>query len=546
MQKLDVRFSASASEVEVHDFLEVTLDVRDAEVDNPFIDVVVMGEFTREGGDAVVVEGFCDAQDRSLYRIRFMPTQPGEHQYSVTYRQGDDVVTHNGSFTSTCGGRRGIVRVDPEYPWHFIWEGTGEHYFWNSTTTYWLVGWDLKTIRQSLSRLHALKVNRVRAALMGRVAEKRPWYENVFPTDRFSYLLNPWVAECPDSPTDPGFDVTRFNVTHWRKYEALLHYARQHDIAVSVIFYVDGRRPGTDPFGKEKAGGEDEQCYYRYAVARLAAFSNVMWDVSNEYRLFRDDAWAEQMGAFIRRCDPYRHLMSVHGHGDFRFRTSAWADFAMYQRWDEHGGYEFMLRNREEQAAMGRAMPQVNEEYGYEDHYPIGWGESRTFPARSADNRRRLAWSIVMAGGYQTTGERANRGTGYGSDTGGGWVNGRGDSSMTMLEGYAHMADFFTSFDWWRLEPDSGLVDVIRIGVASPVAPKPCTVACRSPEGDLAVVYFQAGGQVRVDVQALEQDLAVGWFNPRDGSWVPVDSVQDAAYSTPDDEDWAMLFHRRR
>ena len=199
---------------------------------------------------------------------------------------------------------------------------------------------------------------------------------------------------------------------------------------------------------------EDEQRYYRYAVARLAAFSNVMWDVTNEYHLFRDEAWAEKMGTFIKQCDPYDHLTSVHGHGEFPFRTSPWADFAMYQSWDEGGGYAFMLKNRHQQAKTGRIMPQVNEEYGYEDHYPR-WGGDRKAPARSADNRRRLAWGMYMAGGYQTTGERADPGTGWGPDTGGGWINGRGDDSMTMLEGYGHIVDFFTALPWWRLNPDN-------------------------------------------------------------------------------------------
>jgi EAL domain-containing protein (putative c-di-GMP-specific phosphodiesterase class I) len=83
-------------------------------------------------------------------------------------------------------------------------------------------------------------------------------------------------------------------------------------------------------------GSGDEERYYRYGVARLAAFSNVMWDVANEYRFFRDDAWAEKMGSLIKNYDPYRHLTSTHGHEDFRFRTSPWADFAMYQA-KEHG-----------------------------------------------------------------------------------------------------------------------------------------------------------------------------------------------------------------
>ena len=75
----------------------------------------------------------------------------------------------------------------------------------------------------------------------------------------------------------------------------------------STIFYVDGRRPGVDSFGKTNAGGTSEQRYYRYAVARFATFSNVMWDVTNEYRQFRDDAWDEKMGTLIKQWDSYDH-----------------------------------------------------------------------------------------------------------------------------------------------------------------------------------------------------------------------------------------------
>lgn len=130
----------------------------------------------------------------------------------------------------------------------------------------------------------------------------------------------------------------------------------------------------------------------------------------------------------------------------------------MHQRWDEAGGYRFVRACREKQAKAGRPMPQVNEEYGYEDHYPR-WGGNRKAPARAADNRRRLAWGMYMAGGYQTTGERADTGTGWGPDTGGGWINGRGDASMVMLEGYGRIVDFFTSIPWWTLEPDDALIE---------------------------------------------------------------------------------------
>ena len=89
-----------------------------------------------------------------------------------------------------------------------------------------------------------------------------------------------------------------------------------------------------------------------------------------------------------------------------------------------------MLNQRKRQEQTGRIIPQTNEEYGYEDHYPL-W--SRGLGSESADTLRRTAWDIVMAGGYQTAGESARRGTNIWPDTGGGWMNGRGDDTMTMF-----------------------------------------------------------------------------------------------------------------
>jgi len=512
-----ITFAKSATGVDVYDYVEVTIHVTRPTAVNPFTDVVVAGEFSCEDDEPRKVDGFCDAQDGSVFRIRMMPTKPGLHRYSVTYRQGDIEASQAGTFTARDAGRRGLVRVDPAYPWHFLWEGTGEHYFWNGTTTYWLMGWDDDTIRRNLDRLHRLKVNRVRVVITGRVKDGRAWAENVYPTDTFRFLLDPWVARRPESVEDPGYDVTRFNVTHWQKYDRLLRHARDLNMVVSVIFFVDGARPGVDPFGKAGMGGADEQRYYRYAVARCAPFSNVMWDVTNEYHLFRDEEWVNTMGALIRGWDPYDHLASVHGHGQFPFRTSAWTDFAMHQQWDEGGGYAFIRACRDEQAKTGRIMPQVNEEYGYEDHYPQ-WGGNRKSPARNADNRRRLAWSMVMAGGYQTTGERADTGTGWGPDTGGGWINGRGDDSMVMLRGYGHMVDFFTSIPWWTLNPDDSLV---RMPVGPVVTTGPMHIVYTRDEQGQSTMYVDgkpiATRMVAGDVSNWDAGFRVALANELSG-----------------------------
>jgi hypothetical protein len=543
----------------LYDYTEVTIRLHEPVAD-PFRTVSVTGSFGRAGDPPLVVEGFCDSQDGSVHRIRFMPVAPGTHEYEITLRHGSDEWRFAGAFTADSADLPGLLRVDPEHPWHFQWSGTGEHFFWNATTAYHLAGCSDEEIEAAIHRLAKKKVNRIRVALSpARNVSAGRWYEpQVTIDEEFTFLYGPWLCARPESVEDPGWDVTRFDVAYWQKFERLLTRAFAHDMIVSVVMFLDGRDPQNYPFDRERQGDDpDERRYYAYAAARLAAFANVEWCVTNEWRHFRTDAWAEAMGTFLSERDPYGHLMSVHGHDEFPFRTSPWADFAMFQIWDEAGGYQTMLEKRREQAATGRPMPQVNEEYGYEDHYPAAWGGGRTKPARSADNRRRLAWEMTMAGCYQTTGESAENGLG-------GWVNGRGDASMTMLDGYAHLVDFFTAFDWWRLEPhpDQGTQPrhrFERLGDGGAI--------CLAEPGRRYIFYLPEGGNVTTGRTAVSGNVASGvpsqggnvangvepgryrasWYNPRTGRHTPLPDAIFPGWScptAPDTGDWVLHLER--
>jgi hypothetical protein len=521
----EVSFSPAQEVVNAYEFVEVTLNVALPDAKNPFTDVAVEGQFGQsKGSDQLFVDGFCDSADGSLFRIRFMPTRPGDYSYRIEYRQGSFSKTQSGSFRAVNGNRRGILRVDTAHPWHFIWEGTGEHYFWNGTTAFFLMGWeDEKTIRGIIDRLHGLKVNRIRAMLAAQASHF--WGEPVVPGGGFRVCLNPWVAEHPDSVSAPGFDYTRFNVAYWQKVERMLQHAREKDMILSMI--LDWNDSKVHP----AAGGEDEQRYFRYATARLAAFSNINWDLGDDITAYRNDTWAHQMGTLLKKWDAYHHLATNHPNSDRELldRKGEWLDFTSFQRWWRpiHG---WMLSQREQQAAIGRIIPQVNEEYGYEDHYPRG--SSKTYPdGQTADANRRAAWEMSMAGTYQTTGETAKRGTGIWPDTGGGWINGRGDESMVMLVGYAHMVDFFTSFDWWKTDPHDELVDKGAFCLAAP--------------GKLYVIYMAMGSPVTVNLEAGRYEGT--WLNPRNGRRLAASVAEGPLWITPmppDSGDWAILLKR--
>jgi Protein of unknown function (DUF4038)/Domain of unknown function (DUF5060)/Putative collagen-binding domain of a collagenase len=519
----EVAFSQSSPTTECYDFVEVTINITKPAARNPFTDVSVSGHFSLlDHGDSVSVDGFCDSPDGTVFRIRFMPSKPGDYAYSVTYRRGDFERAYNGMFKAVEGKRPGILRVDPSYSWHFIWEGSGKHFFLNGTTAFLLMGWDSdQVIRDCVDRLHCLAVNRIRVLLDGRTDHF--WTEPIRPGNGFRAHLNPWVTEQPDRTNNPRFDYTRFNCSYWQKFERMLTYAREKEMIVSVIFGWN------DTKVHPVADSRDEHRYFGYTVARLAAYSNVTWDLGDDLDGFRSEAWTHDTGTKLYGLDPYHHLATSHPvHNEHQDRTSQWFGMTSFQRWDRPL-HEWMLLQRREQTKTGRIIPQVNEEYGYEDHYP-SWAPYKP-PSASADADRRAAWEMSMAGCYQTTGETAKRGTGFPPDTGGGWVNGRADDTMVMLKGYAHMVNFFTSFEWWKTEPHDELVNNGAF--------------CLAETGTAYVVYLPHGGDFIVRLEPGR--YGAKWFNPRNGEYSSAGIAEGATWHSPpasDNEDWVLLLTR--
>jgi len=519
----DVSYSNPPSEVEAYDYAEVAATLNSPDARNPFTDATLTGTLEAEdGSQRWNVDGFCDSADGSVFRIRFMAPRPGSYKYSVTYRQGDFQKTSSGTFRSIDVHRRGMIRVDPKYPWHFLWEGTGEHFFFNGTTAYWLVAWrDEHTIQYSIERLHRLKINRMRVSVSGRT---NVFYgEPVMVGDSWSVsFLQPWPAEHPNDFTHPGDDYSRFNVSYWQKFERMLRFARERDMNASLVLQMG------DSKIYPAAGSDDEHRFIRYAVARFGAFSNITWDLGDDLDLFRDEKWTHQTGMLLSEWDPYKHLATTHPteiiHQD---RASSWFGFTSYQEWsrDQH---RLMLESRKLQQKAGRIIPQTNEEYGYEDHYPR-WA---TPDSDSADVLRRTAWDIVMAGGYQTAGETARRGTNVWPDLGGGWMNGRGDDTMTMFLGYGHMVDFITSFEWWKTDPHDELVNNGNYCLAEP--------------GRTYAVYLPHGGQATIQLQSGPYQAY--WFSAMTGEKIDLLDVQGPSWTSPaspDRNDWALLLRAR-
>jgi Domain of unknown function (DUF5060) len=116
-----VSFSQSAPSVQAYDFIELTVTLNKPDATNPFTDASVGGSFeTADGSKRWQVEGFCDSSDGTVYRLRFMPPTEGDYKFSASYRQGAFQKDYSGIFHVVNAHRKGPIRVDPQYRWHFI------------------------------------------------------------------------------------------------------------------------------------------------------------------------------------------------------------------------------------------------------------------------------------------------------------------------------------------------------------------------------------------------------------------------------------------
>ena len=226
-----------------------------------------------------------------------------------------------------------------------------------------------------------------------------------------------------------------------------------------------------------------------------------------------------------------------------RFRREAWLDLFGYQsghagdpsslRWLRHGPPACAWRTD--------ARPVINVEPCYEGIR--NWAADRPFTA--ADVRRTLYASLLNA---------PTAGVSYGAHGVWSWeaepcepLNHPGSGIARPWHEAAQfpgsydverLAALFTSFDWWRLKPDSSILvsqpgdqDVFHY-----------VSAAVTDERDLAVVYLPIGGDLCVRPASLPRQGF--WFDPRTSVRASVKIPSDGRLRSPDTNDWLLVLQR--
>lgn len=434
-------------------------------VGNPF-DLPVRGVFTRDG-QRLAVDGFYDGG--GAWRLRFMPTAVGRWQVRVFV---GDRPAGSDAFDCAPSDLPGPLRADPQHPYHFRHEDGSRLYVMGNTAYNAVCA--CRNARSSFLRFLDYYVER-----------RFNWFrfflqQTTWPTT--GGVVWPWGG----TPAEPDFAT--FDLETFRCAEAVVRELAARRAIASVILL----HPHDEAL--QRSGADRVPVcarYVRYAVARLGAHWNVVWNLANEWQLgslFTYDEM-DELGRILHAIDPHQRLTSCHHYGRFEFHEAEWTDMSSIQ---ERGTpFEInrcILQNR----LFGK--PVLNEEYGYE-------GDNHC-PPNDPENVRRDHWAIALAGGYGTYGDKTKgpKIAVYFSSV---LEDAVGTSVPDQLR---HLHLFFSAIPWWTMEPANSLL----VGGDG--------VFCLARPGHEYVVYSVGGGAFTLNLTHATGRLAAVWMDPITGA----------------------------
>lgn len=338
---------------------------------NPFVDVELWADIETPSR-VTRVRGFYDGA--GVYRIRYLAQEIGVHSFrTVSSARSLHGIEGIFSVGDAAEGAHGPVRVERAFGFAYA---DGTRYVPVGTTAYaWThQGKDLE--ETTLRTLATSPFNKIRMC--------------VFPK---SYLYNRNEPErFPfEGDLEQGFDLERFDVPYWRHLEQRIEDLGRLGIEADLILFHP-----YDRWGFADMGADADDAYLRYAVARLAAFSNVWWAMANEYDVLAaktENDW-ERLASIVQAEDPVGHLRSIHNCFDFYDQTRPWITHASVQRRDLYKTAEMTTEWRELWS-----KPIVIDECGYEGDIDQGWGNI------TGEEMTRRFWEGAVRGGFVGHGE---------------------------------------------------------------------------------------------------------------------------------------------
>jgi Protein of unknown function (DUF4038)/Domain of unknown function (DUF5060)/Putative collagen-binding domain of a collagenase len=473
---------------------------------NPFL-VSFSAAVTGPDGKSFTLPGFFDGN--GTWKIRVSP--PVEGHWSLVTKSGlPELNARHVTFDCVANTNRnfhGVLRVDEKHPHHFIFDD-GTRFFMQGYEYDWLWALDMDkpdvpTVNKTLNLIAHYGFNCV---LLNSYAYDTKWRPGkTGPDDCGPPLLIPWEGD-NDHPS-----WSRMNLAYWRHYDEVMTALCGRGLEAHLLIKVYNKGVNWPV-----PGSPEEQLFFRWLVARYAAYPNIIWDFSKEAQRETNEVYKQDWLKYLRATDPYHHLVTAHDD-DRAYNRGAYDGLADFRADQQHSHYhETILRQR-----ARRNWPVVNVESDYECG-PGGINDRTYGSAQSTDKTLRTLWAIAMAGGYTVY---------YYTYTAWDVIH-----PLDMPPGYAGMkrfGDFWRGTDYWLLQPSDNLVSAGW---------------CLADPGREYVVYLNDAKPFTLEIKGTTETLSAEWFNPFTGESKAAGSQGNGTSAFNPPADWSntpLVLHLR-
>jgi hypothetical protein len=301
--------------------------------------------------------------------------------------------------------------------------------------------------------------------------------------------------------TNENPDHSRFNLAYWQHYDRVIDALFRRGIVAHVMAKVYNKQVNWPA-----KGSAEDDLYFRWLVARYAAYPNVHWDFSKEARNEKDLAYKLSRLALFRQCDPYRRLLTTHDD-NAAYDRGTYDTLLDYRSDQQHSQWHETILARRAQ----RAWPAVNVEFGYE-HGPRGLDDKTYGKAQPPEEVCRRAWEISLAGGYPVY---------YYTYTA--WDVIRPQDTPPGYAYFKRLHDCFETTAYWLMEPADSLVS---------------EGYCLADRGQEYLVFLSRAAPFTLDLKDLPTARDAVWLQPFSGERAPAGRLQSGVHSLTPPANW--------
>ena len=447
----------------------------DQKLDSPF-SVDFAAEATGPGGISLRIPGFYDGN--GTWKVRLSPTIEGD--WSLVTRSSLPALD-NRKVTFRCQPNpspavHGGLIVDPDYPRHFVYED-GTRFYLLGYECDWLWALDLgkPDLRATEAFLDELATNGFNYILVNTYAHDTGWRKGRTGEDDFG---PPAMYAWEGSNQKP--DHSRFNLAYWRHYDRVIEAMRRRGIIAHVMIKVYNKMVKWPT-----KGSVEDDLFFRWVIARYAAYPNVHWDFSKESNNEKNLDYKLGRMKSIRDNDPYRRPISTHTD-TATYNAGTYNDVLDFRSDQQHSKWRATILDHRKQ----HVWPVINTEFGYE-HGPNGLDDKTYNTVQPPEEVCRRGWEVCTAGAY---------GCYYYTYTA--WDVLRPQDNPPGYAHFKHLRDFFETTAYWRLGPVDGVA---------------ADGYCLAEPGKEYVVFLNNAAPLSLKLEGLAGSLKAQWYHPLTG-----------------------------